>query len=70
VLGPLLREGLADRVLAFVAPKLLLGGDGRTPLAGRGAARMAGALELREARVVRIGTDALLEGLVGPGASR
>jgi diaminohydroxyphosphoribosylaminopyrimidine deaminase / 5-amino-6-(5-phosphoribosylamino)uracil reductase len=70
VLGPLLREGLADRVLAFVAPKLLLGGDGRTPLAGRGAARMAGALELREARVVRIGTDALLEGLVGSGGSR
>lgn len=70
VLGPLVREGLADRVLVFVAPKLLGGGDGLSPLAGAGRTRMAEAIVLSNPRVRRFGSDVLLEGLVRRGGAK
>lgn len=64
--GALLRSGLVDRVMLFMAPLLFGGSDGRPLFAGQGAARLADALHLVDLQVSRIGDDLLLEGEVGP----
>ncbi len=56
-----LEAGLVDRVLLFIAPKLV-GGEGRSWIAGPGVARMADALALEEVRVDRVGPDILVSG--------
>ncbi len=56
-----LREGIADRVLLFVAPKIA-GGDARSWVAGRGPARMEDALRLEDVEVARVGEDLLVSG--------
>ena len=56
----LLRAGLVDRLLIFLAP-LLIGGDGRPVLGPLGVRRLNEALELPEPRVRRLGRDLLLE---------
>ena len=59
-----LAEGLVDRLLAFVAPRVV-GGDGLAWAAGPGPRRMAGALRLDEVEVARCGDDVLVSGTVG-----
>lgn len=61
--GAMLRAGLIDRVMLFIAPKLL-GGRGRGLLAGEGVDRMADALTLNHLDARKVDTDILLEGEV------
>lgn len=61
--GSLLRAGLLDRMMIFVAPKLL-GGPGRGLLAGTGVASIAEASTLVNMSVRQIDTDILIEGEV------
>lgn len=61
--GAMLRAGLIDKVMIFVAPKLL-GGGGRPLLAGLGATRMSEAHSLSNLRVRQVDTDILIEGEV------
>ncbi len=61
--GAMLRAGLVDRVMIFVAPKLL-GGLGRSLFSGEGAATIAEACTLTNLRSRQIDTDILLEGEV------
>lgn len=60
--GSFLAAGLVDRVAVFVAPKIV-GGDGRSWVAGAGAGRMADALRLDEVAVERLGDDVLVTGV-------
>ncbi|MCD8010948.1 MAG: bifunctional diaminohydroxyphosphoribosylaminopyrimidine deaminase/5-amino-6-(5-phosphoribosylamino)uracil reductase RibD [Lachnospiraceae bacterium] len=60
----LLREGLADRVYAYVAPKIVGGADARTPVEGQGVARMAEALTLENREVLTLGEDICITGQV------
>lgn len=62
--GALLRAGLVDRLLLFVAPLLFGGDDGRPLFRGAGVARLADALHLDDLQVRRVGCDVLLEGEV------
>ena len=62
--GSLLRAGLVDRLMLFVAPLLFGGGDGSPLFAGPGAVHLAEALRLIDFRVSRSGEDLLLEGEV------
>ena len=64
--GALLRAGLIDALMLFVAPKLMGGNDGRPLFAGAGVARLADAMRLDDVRVVQVGADWLFEGEVGP----
>ena len=59
--GALFDLGLVDKVTAVVAP-MIIGGDGAGAVGGRGAARMAAALRLREVSVERLGPDLLVSG--------
>ena len=61
--GAMLRAGLVDRVMIFIAPKLL-GGVGRSLFAGQGVASISDALPLTQMRVRQIDTDILIEGEV------
>jgi diaminohydroxyphosphoribosylaminopyrimidine deaminase/5-amino-6-(5-phosphoribosylamino)uracil reductase len=62
--GALLRAGLVDRLLLFVAPLLFGGCDGRPLFAGAGAVHLGDAQRLDDLRVSRCGEDVLLEGEV------
>lgn len=57
-----LERRLADKLLLVVAPKLIGGREAPAFVAGRGAARMSGALELRCVRTFRLGPDTVVEG--------
>jgi diaminohydroxyphosphoribosylaminopyrimidine deaminase/5-amino-6-(5-phosphoribosylamino)uracil reductase len=58
--GAFLHQGLIDRYLIFIAPKLV-GGEGPGPFAGQGVERMAEAAGLAVRRLVRFGGDIMVE---------
>ena len=62
-----LEQGLVDRVYAFLGPKLVGGADSRSPVEGRGIARMADAVTLQETEIERFGDDLLVTGLIRKG---
>ena len=62
--GALLRAGLVDRLMLFVAPLLLGGSDGTPLFAGKGMSRLSDALRLSDLQVRRIGADLLVDGEV------
>ena len=55
-----LAAGLVDRVVVFLAPKIL--GGGKAWLAGEGPRLMAGALPLEDVEVRRVGDDLMVSG--------
>ncbi|HZC67735.1 MAG TPA: dihydrofolate reductase family protein, partial [Nitrospirales bacterium] len=57
-----LREGVVDRVLFFLAPKILGGRDALSAVGGESPARLREALSLRVTSVTRVGPDILIEG--------
>jgi diaminohydroxyphosphoribosylaminopyrimidine deaminase/5-amino-6-(5-phosphoribosylamino)uracil reductase len=58
VAASLLRAGLVDRMLLFVAPRIAGGGISWMP--GKGPTRMAGAIAVRDLEVRRVGADLLI----------
>ena len=59
--GSMLRAGLVDRLMFFLAPKLHGGRDGFGVFAGAGASEMAQATPLGPLRLTRYGEDVLIE---------
>jgi diaminohydroxyphosphoribosylaminopyrimidine deaminase/5-amino-6-(5-phosphoribosylamino)uracil reductase len=53
--------GAVDKVLAFVAPRIIGGRDAPAPVGGQGAAELARALQAKEWTMRRVGDDALIE---------
>lgn len=60
----ILQAGLADRVYAFIAPKLVGGRDALTPVEGDGFQELANAVELENIQLRQLGSDVLLTGIV------
>jgi len=69
VLGELFDHQLVDEVHVFVAPKIVGGQNGRTPVAGRGVTKMAEALHLSNVTWERVGDDLYLHGYISRSAS-
>jgi diaminohydroxyphosphoribosylaminopyrimidine deaminase / 5-amino-6-(5-phosphoribosylamino)uracil reductase len=65
--GAFIDRGRVDRVLGFVAPKIVGGRLAPSPVSGRGHPLMANAIELHDTVVHQVGSDWLFEGLVGVG---
>lgn len=59
-----LAAGVADRVVALVAPQLIGGSLAPTPVDGPGLLGASGAVRLSEVRVRKLGKDILVEGKV------
>ena len=57
-----LHAGIVDKVMFFVAPKLIGGKDAPGAIGGRGIACLAEAFELCDVKTSQIGTDYLIEG--------
>lgn len=64
--GAFIDGGLANRVQAYIAPKLFGGASAPGPVAGRGVALPADALCLSSPTVTALGPDLLLECAVSP----
>ena len=62
LLGTLFDLGLVDKVVAFVAPTIIGGKGGPSPVGGKGVEIMADALELERVRWKRLGRDMLITG--------
>ena len=60
----ILQAGLADRVYAFIAPKLVGGRDALTPVEGDGFQELDHAVELENIQLRQLGSDVLLTGIV------
>jgi len=56
-----LAAGLVDKLLIFIAPKLVGGRDAPTPVGGAGIGQIAHALAARDYSIRRLGDDALIE---------
>lgn len=59
-----LASGVVDKVVWFIAPKLIGGKEAPGPLAGLGPERLSEALVLERINVVRLGSDILVEGYI------
>ena len=57
-----LQTGIVDKLMFFVAPKLIGGKDAPGPIGGVGIPRLAEAFDLRDVKISHIGGDLLIEG--------
>lgn len=57
-----LKENLVDKVIFFIAPKLIGGRDAKTPVEGQGIAYMKDIVNLKNIEVTNIGEDIMVEG--------
>lgn len=64
LIGALFDEGLVDKILFFVSPKIIGGKEAINSVMGRGVARIDKVIKLKEVKLRRIGEDFLIEGLV------
>ena len=62
-----LNAGIVDKIVFFVAPKLIGGADAPSPIGGEGIQRLAEAHVLRDVNVKSIDGDILIEGYLGTG---
>ncbi len=61
-----LEAGVVDKVMFFVAPKLIGGRDAPGPIGGRGIAHLAETFELHRIKATQIDSDFLIEGYLLP----
>ncbi len=57
-----LNEGVTDKVMSFIAPKILGGTKAPTAVGGKGIPRMEEAMQLRDLSYRKVGEDILVEG--------
>ncbi len=67
LLGSFFDLRLVDKVTAVIAPIIIGGATAATAVGGRGAARMAETLRLRDVEVSRLGDDTLITGYLPKG---
>lgn len=60
--GSFIEEGLVDRVMAFIAPKIVGGNGSKTPVGGKGIEMMNDALTLKNTEVQVFDKDILIQG--------
>jgi len=61
--GIALRSGMVDRVIFYIAPKLLCGEDAKGVVGGQAIPRLASALTLAHVKIRRLGEDLRVEGM-------
>ncbi|MDD5348292.1 MAG: bifunctional diaminohydroxyphosphoribosylaminopyrimidine deaminase/5-amino-6-(5-phosphoribosylamino)uracil reductase RibD [Candidatus Omnitrophica bacterium] len=64
LIGSLFDEGLVDKIMFFVSPRIIGGKDAISSVMGKGVSRVDAAVELRDLRLRRLKDDFLIEGYV------
>ncbi len=64
LLGSLFDQRLVDKLVAFVAPKLVGGAEAPGPVGGRGVESLASAVRLKDVAWERVGDDLMIVGYV------
>ncbi len=64
LIGSLFDEGLVDKILFFISPKIIGGKEATSSVMGLGIARVEKAVKLKEVKIRRLGEDFLVEGYV------
>lgn len=64
LIGSLFDEGLVDKVLFFISPKIIGGKEAISSVMGRGISRIEKAVKLKGVSLKKIGEDFLVEGYV------
>jgi diaminohydroxyphosphoribosylaminopyrimidine deaminase/5-amino-6-(5-phosphoribosylamino)uracil reductase len=59
-----LENGLVNKVLFFIAPKIIGGEKATTPVEGEGIERIKDAIKLKNISIKRFGEDVLVEGYI------
>ncbi len=59
-----LESGIVDKLLYFIAPKIIGGATAPTAVMGKGAAKLKDVLSVRDAKFKRLGDDFLIQGYV------
>lgn len=62
LIGSLFDEGLVDKILFFIAPKIIGGKEAISSVMGRGVTRIDRALKIKDWKVKHIGEDIVIEG--------
>jgi diaminohydroxyphosphoribosylaminopyrimidine deaminase / 5-amino-6-(5-phosphoribosylamino)uracil reductase len=57
-------EGIVDKVITFIAPKIIGGVSAKTPIGGKGIASMNDAIEVKNMEIRNFGDDFMLEGYI------
>ncbi len=64
LIGSLFDEGLVDKIMFFISPKIIGGKEAISSVIGKGVSRIDKAIKLKEISFKRIGEDFLIEGYV------
>ncbi|MEW9124599.1 MAG: bifunctional diaminohydroxyphosphoribosylaminopyrimidine deaminase/5-amino-6-(5-phosphoribosylamino)uracil reductase RibD [Thermotaleaceae bacterium] len=59
--------GVVDKVIAFIAPKIIGGASAPTPIGGEGIQKMEDAISLKDITAMKIGEDLMLEAYLREG---
>ncbi|MBW9147970.1 bifunctional diaminohydroxyphosphoribosylaminopyrimidine deaminase/5-amino-6-(5-phosphoribosylamino)uracil reductase RibD [Clostridium sp. CM028] len=59
-----LEEGIVDKVITFISPKIFGGTTGKTPVGGQGIEHVSDAILLTDTEVTRFNEDIMIEGYV------
>lgn len=59
-----LEAGIVDKVQFYIAPKIIGGRQGKTPVAGVGIAQLEEAIKIEGLQIQQVGEDILLEGYI------
>ena len=59
-----LQEGIVDKVVSFIAPKIIGGSGAPTPVGGKGISTMEDAIGLRNLKTTKVGEDIMVEGWI------
>ncbi|SDB33279.1 bifunctional diaminohydroxyphosphoribosylaminopyrimidine deaminase/5-amino-6-(5-phosphoribosylamino)uracil reductase RibD [Eubacterium oxidoreducens] len=62
--GSLIKEGLADKVYAYIAPKIIGGSKAKGPVMGEGIRKMSQAAQLTDVRMHEFDGDYMIEGTI------
>ncbi len=66
LIGSLFDEGLVDKIMFFISPKIIGGKDAISSVMGQGISRVERAVKLKDIVLRRLGEDFLIEGYVKP----
>lgn len=64
LIGSLFDEGLVDKILFFISPKIIGGKDAVSSIMGKGISRVDKAIKLKEMSLKRLGEDIIVEGYI------